>query len=358
MRVAAAAAGALIVGVVLLDSFETVILPRGVKRRARLTNLLFALAWRPFRRIARTIHSEARRDTLLAYFGPSRILFLLLAWAIGMILGFSLIHWGLGSHLVQSGARSSFGNDLYFSGSAFFTLGLGDVIPVTGAERALAVLEAGLGLGFLAIVIAYLPVLYQTFSRREVFVNRLEILAGSPPTPGVILRRYARYGPAAVRSLLDEWQNWCAELMDAMKSFPVLAFYRSQHADQSWLTALVAILDTSALMAADPSPEFEDNRDAAELAFSLAVHAARDIAAELPSSARYRSTQRSEGIHHEHIRGWLTHRAGGPEQAAAAADSLQSMCSRYEQYVASMSDGLLIRVPALCPECAPPHHEH
>ena len=42
--------------------------------------------------------------------------------------------------------------------------------------------EAGIGLGLLAIVIGYLPIIYQAFSRRETSIVLLDARAGSPPT--------------------------------------------------------------------------------------------------------------------------------------------------------------------------------
>src|SRR6185295_19488457 len=94
-------------------------------------------------------------------------LLLLATWALGLIVGFAMLHWGLGSHLSLPPGISGFAADLYLSGSTFFTLGLGDVAPVSGASRLLTVVEGGMGFGFLALVIGYLPILSQAFSRRE-----------------------------------------------------------------------------------------------------------------------------------------------------------------------------------------------
>ncbi|WP_084698548.1 potassium channel family protein [Muricoccus aerilatus] len=66
------------------------------------------------------------------------------------------------------------------SGVAFFTLGYGDVVPHTAAARVVSVVEAGTWIGFIVVVIGYLPVLYQLFARREAHVIQLDGRAGSP----------------------------------------------------------------------------------------------------------------------------------------------------------------------------------
>src|SRR5205823_221885 len=140
----------------------------------------------------------------------------------------------------------SFGTDFYFSGSTFFTLGMGDVAPQSNVARALAVIEAGTGFGFLALVIGYIPVLYQSFSRREVSISLLDARAGTPPTGVELLRRHDGDMEEFTRILI-EWEKWSAELLESHMSYPVLAYFRSQHDNQSWLASLTAVLDACAL---------------------------------------------------------------------------------------------------------------
>ena len=102
------------------------------------------------------------------------------------------------------------------------------------------------------MVISYLPVLYQAFSRREVTISLLDARAGSPPTAAELL---IRLGPVpqprrCSTGSSEEWERWAAEVLESHVSFPVLSYYRSQHDNQSWLAALTAILDTSALVIA------------------------------------------------------------------------------------------------------------
>src|SRR5262249_12251993 len=141
------------------------------------------------------------------------------------------------------------GTYLYLSGVTFFTLGYGEVVPMTALGRVLIVAESGLGFGFMAVIIGYLPVLYQAFSRREVTISLLDARAGSPPSAAQVLLRLAQARNfAALDPFLAEWERWAAELLESHLSFPVLSYYRSQHDNQSWLAAVTTILDTCALL--------------------------------------------------------------------------------------------------------------
>ncbi|HEY1216108.1 MAG TPA: potassium channel family protein, partial [Bryobacteraceae bacterium] len=158
-----------IVGLCLLltvagDAFEVMLLPRRVRRRLRFVEFLFQGSWAAWVWIARRFTAGRTRDAFLSVFGPLSMVLLLSCWASGLIVGFGLLHWALEALL---GAPTSLLHHLYLSGSTFFTLGYGDVLPGTKVGRGLAVFEAGVGLAFIAVTIGYLPVLYQLFSRRE-----------------------------------------------------------------------------------------------------------------------------------------------------------------------------------------------
>src|SRR5258708_8750690 len=143
--------------VVLWDAFEVIVLPRRPTRKFRLTRWFYVLTWTIWSTVGRRMRPGKRRETYLSYYGPLSLLFLVTAWASGLVLGFGLLHWSLGSDLAPAG-KPSLATDVYLSGSTFFTLGYGDVAPLSRAERIVAVAEAGMGLGFLAVVIGYLPV--------------------------------------------------------------------------------------------------------------------------------------------------------------------------------------------------------
>src|SRR5439155_4717510 len=174
--------------VMLAEAFQAMILPRRVKH-VYLVRLVYQSTWRLWRTLAGLIPSGRRRNGFLSVFGPLLLLAMLALWATGLIIGFALLQWSIGAGM--SGQDHSFPTYLYFSGTTFFTLGYGDLVPTGPVGRALSVFEAGLGFAFLAVTLSYLPVLYQAFSRREITISLLDARAGSPPTAGELLRRLA-----------------------------------------------------------------------------------------------------------------------------------------------------------------------
>jgi len=279
-------AAALIAGIlcclgVALDAFQTIILPRRPTGRFQITRIFSAVTWAPWAAAAERMKSRKAREQSYSVYGPLSLLMLLLLWALLLILGFGLFFFAMGSpfadSIVGQGASmwTRFGSDLYVSGTTLGTLGLGDVLPRSPLARTLVICEAGVGLGFVALVIGYLPVLYQAFSRREVSIALLDARAGSPPTAAELLRRHSfEGGQQALESLLAEWERWSAEILESHISYPILCYYRSQHDNQSWLSALVAVLDTCALLIS--VLEGTSSRQA-QLTFVMARHALVDL---------------------------------------------------------------------------------
>jgi hypothetical protein len=268
--------GIFIILAVLWDGFETMVLPRRVTRRFRFARLFYRSTWRAWSLLLHAIPSNRGRETYRGLFGPMTLLLLLCTWAAGLVVGFSLLYLASGKGLSAPGGHSGFGEALYMSGTTFFTLGLGDVVPASTFARALTVIEAGMGFGFLAILIGHLPALNQSFSNREVNISLLDARAGSPPTAFEILYRHSHdYGTEALRQLLYDWERWSAELLESHLSFPVLAYYRSQHDNQSWLAALTSVLDVSALIITGLKRTCEHQ---AELTFAMARHVVVDLA--------------------------------------------------------------------------------
>src|SRR3984893_7134685 len=229
-------AGILIFFIVVWDAFEAIILPRRVTRKFRLTRLFYRTTWRTWKFATSLVPAPKTRETLLGFYGPISLLLLIGVWAIGLVLGFGLMQFGAGSAVNVAGSHPGFATDVYLSGTTFFTLGLGDVVPRSGLARALVFAEAGFGFGFLAAIIGYLPFIYGSFSKREVDISLLDSRAGTPPTAGELLRRHSHEGgQESLRELLKDWERWSAELMESHLSYPVLAFFRSQHDNQSWI---------------------------------------------------------------------------------------------------------------------------
>jgi hypothetical protein len=241
--------GFLALGTVLLDAFETIILPRRASGKIRLTRLFYVLTWGPWSAVVSRFQNRRMRETGFSFYGPLSLLFLMALWAVGLVFGFGLMFYGLGAPLHDPLGLHPLHTAIYISGTTLFTLGIGDIIPLNHWARDLVIFEAGTGLGFVAVVIGYLPVLYQAFSRREGSIALLDARAGSPPTASELLRRHASDGGNdALVALLAEWERWSAEMLESHISYPLLCYFRSQHDNQSWLSAVTAILDTCAVL--------------------------------------------------------------------------------------------------------------
>ncbi len=348
MSIIGGALASVLILAILRDAFETTVLPRRVARRYRLTNWVYRLTWTPWSAVGRRLHHNGRRETFLSFYGPLALFFLLFIWATGLIIGFALLQWAFGSALATpNGHAPSFGLDLYMSGTTFFTLGLGDVIPLSMPARILTVVEAGIGFGTLAVVIGYLPVLYQAFSRREVNISLLDARAGSPPSAVELIRRHMRdYGSDELVKLLGAWEQWAAELMESHLSYPSLGYFRSQHENQSWLAALTTILDASALVKVGiegVSPK------AAQLAFAMARHAAVDLSqiANTPPSKHCHERLSSEDF--AKLAQALAEVGAPLREGPAAEKHLREMRALYEPYVHALSHRLLMPLPPWLP---------
>lgn len=333
--------------IVLWDVFETIVLPRRVRGPLHLTWLLYRATWAPWSALGRMIHKHDRRETFLSLYGPLALLFLLFVWATGLVLGFATVQWALGSQLASPYGHHGFWTDLYMSGTTFFTLGLGDVVPKVGIARAVTVVEAGVGFGVLALVIGYLPVLYQAFSRREVSISLLDARAGSPPSAVEMLRRHMRdYGVDALTEQLRAWEVWAADLMESQLSYPSISYFRSQHENQSWLAGLTAILDACALIivGVDGIPAQQ-----ARLTFAMARHAAVDLSQMAGTEPDDHCHLRLPQSDVAQLRALLA-QAGAPLKEGAEADArLDELRRLYEPYVYALSHRLLMDLPPWLP---------
>ncbi|HVO57995.1 MAG TPA: potassium channel family protein [Dongiaceae bacterium] len=341
-------AGLAILVIVVWDAFESIILPRRVTRRFRLTRLFYKTAWSAWRLGASLVPSRKTREAAMGVFGPLSLLVLLAVWAVGLILSFALLQYGAGSAVNSTGASPSFWTDMYLSGTSFFTLGLGDVVPRSGLARVLVVGESGLGFGFLAAVIGYLPFIFGSFSKREVNITLLDSRAGTPPTAGELLRRHSyAHGKEALRELLKEWELWSAELMESHLSYPALAFFRSQHDNQSWIASLTAILDACALIMVGIDGACEKQ---AELTFAIARHAVVDLSQVFNTAPRALPQDRLPAAELQHIRDVLAQHGLKLNEGAAADQRLRELRQMYEPYIYALADYLNQKLPPWIPE--------
>jgi hypothetical protein len=351
VRIVGALAGAALIFVVLLDAFETIIQPRRVTHRYRFARLFYRWNWALWSVVGRRIRGNKRREALLSFFGPLSLLGLFMAWVCGLIFGFALLNASVGTGIRTGDQHVNFFTYIYMSGTTFFTLGYGDVTPTGYPGRILAIVESGLGFGFLAVIISYLPGINQAYSRREATISLLDARAGSPPSAAQALVRLARAGDInEINSYLVEWERWSAELLESHLSFPVLSYFRSQHDNQSWLAALTCMLDTCAVLMADvkgPNPY------RAQLTFAMARHAAVDLSLIFKAPPQAPQRDRLPEQTRNQLRQALREAGLELHDDGEVAAKLAQLRGTYEPFVNALAQRFLLTLPPILPDGEP-----
>ena len=220
----------------LFSALSTFVLPRSA--RSWLTRIVFGNLRRAFEKIIRFAKSYERKEAIYAYFAPIGLLLLVPAWYILLAIGYAAIYWSLGTGDILTSFR--------LSGSSLLTLGFATSENIF--VNLLIFSEATLGLILVALLIAYLPTMYAAFSRREEFVNLLEVRAGNPPSSVEMLLRFNRIqGLGKMDEYWSSWEAWFAQVEESHSTLPMLVFFRSPRGDQSWVTASGTVLDAAAL---------------------------------------------------------------------------------------------------------------
>ncbi|MGA2355052.1 MAG: potassium channel family protein [Terriglobales bacterium] len=340
--------GFALIVVILMDAFETVVLPRRIRRTFfRISSRFYKKTWQLWTRVALHIKSPYRREGFLAYYGPLSLFPLLGFWALGLIFGFACVQYGLGEHVTLANEKITFGKVIYLSGETFFTLGYGDITPNNSAARALAVLESGMGFAFLGVVIGYLPVVYNSFAGREIEISLLDARAGSPPTAAEFL---GRLGCCPEQTVLDnifrDWERWCADLLSSHISYPVLVFFRSQHPNQSWVSALTAMLDVTSLIMTGVDGIHPDQ---AKLTFAMARHAAVDLSQVVNAQYNPDDPERLTNENLTILRTTLARHGVALYEGNDASTRLAELRLLYEPYLNALSRRLLMALPPWLP---------
>jgi hypothetical protein len=343
MHMLALVVGCAVVGAILWDAFETLVLPRTPTRKVRLTRLYYRTTWRCWAGPARMLRSDRRREHFLAVYGPLSVIGLLTLWAAGLVVGFALLQWSEREHLANLAGDPHFFDDLYLSATTLFSLGLGDTMPRGRGGRLLVVAETSSSLMVLTMVFAYLPILYQSFARREVRLTMLDAWAGSPPAAMEILRRVATSGDLSyLDGFFADWEHWCSDLLESHLSYPSIAYFRSQHQRQSWVSALTTVLDLAALVkvAIDGLPTWR-----AHLTFAMARHTAVDLSHLLgaplrPLPDRLPPHELAAVLYELEQAGLRVNRS------CEAGRELLELRKSYEPYLDSLSNRLMMPMPS------------
>ncbi len=238
--------GLLVIGAVLNDVFQSVVVPRPVPGRLRIGRLLIVGSWRLWRYLADRPR-RTDREHFLGIFAPLAVTSLLIVWILVLIIGFALAIHALREQV--SPTPKGFDEALYFAAESLLTIGFGDFVATQTASRLLATAAGAAGLGTVALVVTFLFSLYGSFQRRESLVATLDAPAGAPPSGVTFLATHASLGMIEdLPGTFAKWEAWAAEVLETHIAYPILAYFRSTHDNESWIGAIGAMLDAATLM--------------------------------------------------------------------------------------------------------------
>src|SRR5436190_3417156 len=330
MRVVAGICGVVLILVMLFEFFVTFLLPRRVRRDPRIARGLNGLLWRPWRALSLRF-SQSTADTWLGFFGPFALIFQLIVWTLGLMLGYALLEWGA--------VGGSFGSRVLSSSGVFLSA---ETPSGSTAGHVIGLFEAASGVAVVFIVIGYLPAVYAAFSRRETAVSQLATRAGSPPSAGVLLHRaIGRQHWQELKRELQAWEEWAAELMETHLSYPLLGFYRSQHVNQNWLAALTAMVDVAAFVKATAP---EGKVVAADVTYAIGRHALADLTTQygLASRPADRLTERE----FDHLYEIVETATDDAVERGEAMERLAELRSAYEPNAEALAHFLALDLPS------------
>ena len=188
-----------------------------------------------------------------------------------------------------------------------------------------------------------MPVIYNSFASREIEISLLDARAGSPPTAAEFL---GRLGCCPEQTVLDhifrDWERWSADLLSSHISYPALVFFRSQHSNQSWLSALTVMLDVTSLVMTGVDGIHPEQ---AKLTFAMARHAAVDLAQVVRSEYDPLAPERLSAEDFARLRQELAHHGVTLYDGPDAPDRLAELRELYEPYVQALTKRLVFVLP-------------
>ncbi|MEM6527675.1 MAG: hypothetical protein AAF653_05235 [Chloroflexota bacterium] len=234
--------GVALVLVALESIIHTLIVPRAIN--TPLVRWYYDVLGKIFRlrlKFARNSTFELR-DRVMSMYAPMALFLLPFVWLTLVLLGYTLIFYGLNY-------SDSIWDDFVISGSSLLTLGtivFPDQQPVV---TVFMFTEAAIGMVLVALLISYLPTMYSAFAERERAVIQLTTPAGSPPSPVTMLTRLHRIGnfEENMGNTWLEWRDWFTSIDESHTTYAPLVFFRSSKPSQSWITSAGVVLDTAAL---------------------------------------------------------------------------------------------------------------
>ena len=271
--------GCLLVALVLHDVFQSVIVPRWSSRRGRVAPLFIDKMWPLWRSWAQRKPAGDAREDFLGIYAPFALMLTLVLWVGFLLCGFGLVFWSLRYHFKPT--IHSFGEGIYVAGVTLLTIGFGDYTPDDILGRVFALVAGASGLAVFALVISLLFTLYTAFERREVLSLELDARAGSPPSGVALLERYSELGLLdTLPDFFQQWERWSAQVLQSHIAYPLLAFFRSSHDNESWVASLGAVLDGATLLTTTVDPCENCGRKpigAAQLMFRMGTHTVVDL---------------------------------------------------------------------------------
>ena len=237
--------GLVLVWAALNDVFHAVVVPRPTPSRYRPSAFVIRVTWPLWR--GQVAGDGGRRERRLGSYAPFATIGLLLLWIAMLIVGNALLFDAIRDQFDP--ALPDLGTALYFSAVALLTIGFGDIVPTGPVARTLSAAAGITGLGVIALTITYLFTLYGSLERRELGVTTLDERAGAPPSGVTLLEESSRFGRVAeLPALFEKWEAWAAHVLDTHLAHPLLAYFRSSHDNESWVSALGALLDAATLV--------------------------------------------------------------------------------------------------------------
>lgn len=273
-QVLALAAGMAVIVVVLFDLVASMLVPRPVPGRFLLSALVRRIAWTRWKKLSLSMQPPERREIILGFFAPLSVVGSLVTWLIGLVLGYGLIFWALRDQLHPEPANLFVAS--YYAGTSVLTIGYGDILATGDAARVVSLAAGATGLATVAVVLAFLFSVLNSYREREVFEITLDARAGSPPSGLMLLETHAQLSIVDdLPRFFQDAQTWCADVLETHLAYPVLCYFRSTHIGMSWIAALGAVLDAATLIM---STIERVPRGQATIAHSVGEHLVYDVA--------------------------------------------------------------------------------